>query len=101
MVEQPFQGFRLVISRDARELAAGLRSGRIPAASQIIEAEDPVTARVQRPSGTDPRGTGPATAYVGGLYIADALGGGQGVAIGATAGLLAAAFTTNAVGLEG
>ncbi|MFL6161286.1 MAG: APC family permease [Jatrophihabitantaceae bacterium] len=43
---------------------------------------------------------GPATAYVGGLYIADALGGGQRLAIGATAVLLAAAFTTNALGLK-
>jgi amino acid efflux transporter len=43
---------------------------------------------------------GPATAYVGGLYIADALGGGQRVAIGATAVLLTAAFTTNAFGLK-
>jgi amino acid efflux transporter len=43
---------------------------------------------------------GPATAYVGGLYIADALGGGQRVAIAATAVLLAAAFSTNAFGLK-
>ncbi|MDQ1740569.1 MAG: amino acid efflux transporter, partial [Pseudonocardiales bacterium] len=43
---------------------------------------------------------GPATAYVGGLYIADALGGGQRAAIAATAVLLAAAFTTNALGLK-
>ena len=43
---------------------------------------------------------GPATAYVGGLYIADALGGGQREAIVATALLLAAAFATNALGLR-
>jgi len=43
---------------------------------------------------------GPATAYVGGLYIADALGGGQRGAVVATALLLAAAFTTNALGLQ-
>ena len=43
---------------------------------------------------------GPATAYVGGLYIADALGGGQRTAVIATAVLLAAAFATNALGLR-
>jgi len=43
---------------------------------------------------------GPATAYVGGLYIADALGGGRRAAVIATAVLLAAAFTTNALGLR-
>lgn len=43
---------------------------------------------------------GPATAYVGGLYIADALGGGQRAAVIATAVLLTAAFTTNALGLQ-
>ena len=43
---------------------------------------------------------GPATAYVGGLYIADALGGGQRTAVVATALLLAAAFATNALGLQ-
>ena len=43
---------------------------------------------------------GPATAYVGGLYIADALGGGQRSAVVATGLLLAAAFATNAFGLR-
>jgi amino acid efflux transporter len=43
---------------------------------------------------------GPATAYVGGLYIADALGGGQRTAVASTAVLLAAAFATNAFGLR-
>ncbi|HST49276.1 APC family permease [Jatrophihabitans sp.] len=43
---------------------------------------------------------GPATAYVGGLYIADALDGGQRTAVTATALLLAAAFATNALGLR-
>lgn len=43
---------------------------------------------------------GPATAYVGGVYIADALGGGQTTAVGATGVLLAAAFATNALGLR-
>jgi amino acid efflux transporter len=43
---------------------------------------------------------GPATGYVGGLYIADALGGGRRTALIATALLLAAAFATNAFGLR-
>lgn len=43
---------------------------------------------------------GPATAYVGGLYIADAFDGGQRTAVAATAALLAAAFATNALGLR-
>ena len=43
---------------------------------------------------------GPATAYVGGLYIADALGGGQRSAVVATGLLLAVAFATNAFGLR-
>jgi amino acid efflux transporter len=43
---------------------------------------------------------GPATAYVGGLYIADALGGGTRTAVIASALLLAAAFATNVFGLQ-
>ncbi|MDQ1722580.1 MAG: amino acid efflux transporter, partial [Pseudonocardiales bacterium] len=43
---------------------------------------------------------GPATAYVGGQYIADALGGGERTAVLSAGLLLAAAFTTNALGLQ-
>ena len=46
------------------------------------------------------RSAGRRPAYVGGLYIADALGGGQRTAVVATALLLAAAFATNAFGLR-
>ncbi|MFD5317058.1 APC family permease [Streptomyces sp. NPDC127098] len=42
----------------------------------------------------------PVTAYVGGQYVADAVGGGQGAALGFAGCLLAAAFGTNAVGLR-
>ncbi|WFE20242.1 amino acid permease [Solwaraspora sp. WMMD937] len=42
----------------------------------------------------------PATAFVGGQYVSYALGGGQGLALAVAAGLLLAAFGSNAAGLK-
>ena len=47
MVEQPCERFRLIIGRNAGKPAAGLGSGRIAAAPQVVKAQNPITARIQ------------------------------------------------------
>ncbi len=42
----------LIVGRDARKRRSGLWPGRLAPAAEIVEAQDPIAARIERPSRT-------------------------------------------------
>ena len=50
MIEQTCERLRLIVRRNARKCAAGLRSGRIATAAQVVEAQDPMMTGIERAS---------------------------------------------------
>ena len=53
MLDDGAQGVGLVVGAERRELAAGPRRGTVAAAAEIIDAQNPVLARIHAQAGTD------------------------------------------------